>query len=468
MPATAASPPSPNSRKNLRTSLETMARGRYLMPVVLAIGISAMVVNESTYRHSYKTLAAGIALTDAQVQATETLQLLTAADLYAHAYILSGSPDEAVEYRKVVKQMHAVKQKAFDLVAEVDPLHTISVDSIENLLDEEIKDTDAWVDLVARGKRSTARSDAISKRSRERRDKLREEFSAMLQKASDIQEGARFSLSNALSVSRLAVHLLALAAVLAMFMFQRQLRKGDLQLHEERMLLADRVRERTAELTEMATHLVHAREDERNHLARELHDEMGGLYTAMKLEFARLRRVPNMPEKAPALLASIEARLNEGIALKRRLIENLRPSALEQLGLVSALENLCRDMESMLGRPVHTELAPVSVDKNAELTLYRIAQESLTNIGKYAQCTEVLLRLQQIDQEVQLTVQDDGRGFDPSGVGHGRHGLMGMRVRLESQGGRLSVISAPGQGTTIMAILPGREPASETMPSDFS
>jgi hypothetical protein len=121
------------------------------MPVVLAMGISAMVVNESTYRHSYSTLSAGIALTDARVQAAETLQLITAAGLYAHAYILSGSTDEAVHYRQVVKQMHTVKQKAFDLVAKVDLDRTIPVDTIEALVNEEIQDTDDWVSLVARG-----------------------------------------------------------------------------------------------------------------------------------------------------------------------------------------------------------------------------------------------------------------------------------------------------------------------------
>jgi signal transduction histidine kinase len=280
----------------------------------------------------------------------------------------------------------------------------------------------------------------------------------MLTKAAQIQQGARFSLYNALSISRLAVHLLALAAVLSMFMFQRQLRESDRLLIEERSLLADRVKERTAELTEMATHLVHAREDERARLARELHDEMGGLYTAMKLEFARLRRVPDMPEKAPAHLASIESRLNEGIALKRRIIENLRPSALDQLGLVPALEILCRDMEQILDQPVQAKLASVASNKNADLTLYRIAQEALTNIGKYAQSSSVQLHLTQTGSEIQLTVRDNGKGFNPSGVRHGRHGLVGMRMRLESHGGKLRIQSTPGQGTTIIATLPAQAP----------
>jgi signal transduction histidine kinase len=462
--------PMPSSHRNsdrFRQSIDAVARGRYLLPIVLALGIVAMAVNESTYQHSHRTLSADIALTDARIQAAETLQLFTDAGLYARSYILSGSPDDAVEYRKVVKRMHEVKQKAFDLVAEVDPEQAISVKVVEMLVAEQIRNTDDWVELVSKGDHATALNLAITSKSRERRDLLRDEFSRVLKHAGEIQQDARFSLYNALSMSRMGVHLLALVAMLSMFFFRKQLRTSDQELAQERYLLADRVRERTAELTEMAHHLVYAREDERAHIARELHDEMGGLLTAMKLDFARLRRLPGMPEKAPERMASIEARLNEGIALKRRLIENLRPSSLDQLGLVPALDILCQDMAGVLGTPVHTVLNPVTVDKKAELSLYRIAQESLTNAAKYAGCTQVEVRLEQTGSVVRLRVRDDGQGFQPDRVALGRHGLVGMRVRLESHGGRLLIDSAPGRGTLVTAELPaltGTRQATPTPP----
>jgi signal transduction histidine kinase len=442
------------NNQRLRQSFEAMARGRYLLPIVLALGITAMAVNESTYQHSHRTLSVGIALTDARVEAAKTLQLLTDAGLYAQAYILSGSPDDAAEYRLVVKRMHEVKQKAFDLVAEVDPEQAVSVNEVEQQVAAHVRTTDDWVDKVARGDQMGALLAASTNKSRERRDRLRDEFESVLQHAADVQQGARFSLYNALSMSRTAVHLLALLAMMSMFYFQKRLRLSDQELAQERQLLADRVKSRTAELTEMANHLVYAREDERAHIARELHDEMGGLLTAMKLDFARLRRLPDMPEKAAERMASIEGRLNEGIALKRRIIENLRPSSLDQLGLVPSLDILCQDMAGSLGTPVRSLLSPVNVDRNAELTLYRIAQESLTNVGKYAQCTQVDVRLEQNGSLVQLQVRDDGQGFQPDKVGPGRHGLMGMRVRLESHGGRLVIHSAPGRGTHITAELP--------------
>ena len=451
----------PRQSQTLRHSFETVARGRYLMPMVLALGVGVMTINESTYQHSHHTLTVGIALTDARVQAAETLQLLTDAGQYARSYILSGAPDEAVEYRATVKRMHEVKQKAFDLVARVDPMRQVSVDVVERLVNEHIRSTDEWVMLVAQGETDAARAAAVSSKSRERRDLLRREFTKVLEHAANVQQGARFSLYNALSMSRIGVHLLSLAAVLGMFMFRRQLRLGDERLAQEQSLLAGRVKERTAELTEMASHLVHAREDERAHIARELHDEMGGLLTAMKLDFARLRRLPDMPEKATERMLSIEERLNEGIALKRRIIENLRPSSLDQLGLVPALDILCNDMATVQNTPVHADLQPVQVDKNTELTMFRIAQEALTNAGKYARCQHINVQLRQTGKTVHLRVQDDGRGFHPQQVAHGSHGLVGMRVRVESHGGQLNVVSAPGRGTTIEASLPVRDRTAE-------
>lgn len=438
----------------LRSTIEWVARGRYLVPIVVVAGVVAMGINEITYQHSFRTLSSGIALTDVRIRSAQELQALTDADLHARSYIMSGSPQELAKYRETLQRIDVLKSDAFALMRQLDPDSTISLDRLERLLADHVQGTNAWVEAFERGDTAKATAAAISAVTRTRRDELREEFDLVLRTSAAVQETARFSLYQALSLNRLAIHLLALATALALFYYQRLLRQDDRKLARERLLLADRVKERTAELTEMATHLVNAREDERAHVARELHDEMGGLLTAMKLEFARLRRLPDMPEKATERLVSLETRLNEGIAIKRRIIENLRPSSLDQLGLVAALDMLCRDMASVLGQPVETELQPVAVDRGAELTLFRVAQESLTNIGKYAQCAHVRVRLKQVGQAVQLSVQDDGRGFSPALVPHGRHGLSGMRVRMESHGGRLTVHSEPGHGTTITAELP--------------
>lgn len=456
MPAPTSPTPDAERVHGIRNRFEVAARGRFTMPLVIALGVVGMVVNESAYQHSEATLARGIALTDARVKSAETLQQITNVGLYARSYILTAEPAEAEHYQVAVADLKVVKGAALALVAEMDPEHLISIEPVERLIEEHLRVTRSWIDMVARGERAPAIAAASSESSLARRDALSQAFAEVLSQAAGIQQKARLDLYDALMLNRVAVHLLALATMFGLFLFQRQLHRGDRQMLEEGQRLAARVKERTAELTEMATHLVNVREDERAHIARELHDELGGLLTSMKLDFARLRRQPDLPAKTVERILAIEARLGEGIALKRRIIEDLHPSALSQLGLVQALEILCREMAERLDRPVHAELQDVALDKPAQLALYRIAQESLTNIGKYAGCSEVRVRLQAEGATVRLSVHDNGKGFDPLRVQHGRHGLLGMRVRVESHGGQLQVSSAPGAGTTIVATLPSR------------
>lgn len=447
-------PPVQEPASRLRSTFASAARGRYTMPIVLALGVVGVVINESAFQHAQATLTNGIALTDARVKSAETLQRVTEVDLFARSYILTADAEEAQRYRSAVQGLQAVKASAFELLRQVDPQQQITLEPIDRLIEEHLQACDTWIAHVSRGERAPAMVAAASTANLDRRNALRDAFAQVLGEAAAIQQVARLNLYDALMISRVAVHLLALGTVLGLILFLRQLRRGDQQMVEEGLRLAARVKERTAELTEMATHLVNAREDERARIARDLHDEMGGLFTSMKLDFARLRRLPELPDKAVERIRAIEARLGEGIALKRRIIEDLHPSALTQLGLVQALEILCRETGERLGTKVQAELQEVPLDKPAELTLYRIAQESLTNIGKYAHCQRVELRLTTTGDTVCLSVRDDGRGFTPAQVPHGRHGLRGMRVRVESHGGELSVQSAPGAGTTVVARLP--------------
>ena len=216
---------------------------------------------------------------------------------------------------------------------------------------------------------------------------------------------------------------------------------------------------RTDELTELARHMQSAREDERARLARELHDELGALLTSAKLDAARLKR--GLGEMAPEIaerLRHLNATIDQGIALKRDIIENLRPSSLSNLGLVAALEIQAREFAKRADLAVNTELQEVSLSDGAQITAYRLVQESLTNVAKYADASQVTVTLQPKGEEAYLAVQDDGRGFDVRQVARETHGLRGMRFRVEAAGGRMAIESAPGQGTTIRAWLPVRAP----------
>jgi len=282
--------------------------------------------------------------------------------------------------------------------------------------------------------------------------------------ASSIQktEQAQAQIKTALQLSRIGIAATALIGLLAFYMYLLQtkalvasgLREQD-SLQRERDMLEKQVRERTASLAELATHLQNVREDERGHLARELHDELGALLTAAKLDVARIksRLAGHLPE-ATERLEHLTSTLNSGIALKRRIVEDLRPSSLSHLGLVASLEILAREFGEQSGLSIITDLEPVELGGSAQLTVYRLVQESLTNIAKYANATQAEISLHDFDSYIAVTVKDNGKGFKPENIGPGSHGLAGMRHRVEAAGGKLTITSTEGGGAQIGAVLP--------------
>ena len=296
----------------------------------------------------------------------------------------------------------------------------------------------------------------------------REEMNAIRAQAAELVVASDRSLAvgqqevaRALKLGRIGIALVALVALLAFWLYLRQslaLRSaGERQqeaLQRERNALETEVQERTATLAELATHLQDVRESERGYLARELHDELGSLLTAAKLDVARLKsRLADTPDAGERLQHLTEL-LNSGIALKRRIIEDLRPSSLSNLGLVASLEILGREFGERAGIPIQLALEPVTLDESRQLTVYRMVQESLTNIGKYAEATEATIVLKNYENHVIVEVADNGKGFDPRTVSPSTHGLAGMRHRVQAATGKLTLTSAPGQGTRVMAMIP--------------
>ena len=318
---------------------------------------------------------------------------------------------------------------------------------------------------------------------REKMDGLRESSGRLLMLETRRVEQERRDVLATLRSGRLGVSAMTVLSLLALFIFLRQTlafdevqrRHANALLHERDRLEAEATH-RTADLTDLARHLQTAREDEKSRLARELHDELGALLTAAKLDAARLKRAigPLTPE-VQARLEHLNTCINGGIGLKRRLIEELRPSSLSNLGLGAALEILTREHAARSEARLSTVLEPVSLSDSAQITVYRLVQEALTNITRHARANAVHVALQPQQHQGRagavVQVCDDGCGFDP-GVRRGTtHGLMGLRYRVEAEGGEWRVQSRPGGGTPIEAWLPsppGVEPdaALATRPAD--
>jgi len=227
--------------------------------------------------------------------------------------------------------------------------------------------------------------------------------------------------------------------------------------------LESRVKQQTRELSELSTHLQRASETEKFALARELHDELGGLLIAIKMDLAQLRAKLDLTH-ADVLRRweRIQSALSAGIDLKRRIIEQLRPSLLDNMGLIAAVQWQAEAICSAAGLQL-TESFPETeptIDPEAAIAVFRIAQEALTNIVKHARASNVRVEIANVDDELRLIVADDGAGFSPGdNTKVGAHGIKSMRHRLLPFDGTFAMEAVEPQGTRIRIALPLRRAA---------
>jgi signal transduction histidine kinase len=292
--------------------------------------------------------------------------------------------------------------------------------------------------------------------------------SVLLQQAALDLATSRADLHHTLQLGRIGAALLSAISLLALFLYLRQtlaLKEQQQQQQHLVQMAHDRleieVKHRTAQLTELTQHLQTAREDERSRLARDLHDELGALLTSAKLDAARIKsRLAGSAPEALERLAHLVETLNSVITLKRRITEDLRPSSLSHLGLATTLDILTREFAEHSGIEVHCTLQAVKLGASAELVVYRLVQEAITNITKYANASHVWVSLTEHAGRVEVSVRDDGLGFDTRAQPASTYGLVGMHFRVEAEGGTFTLVSAPGQGTLIEASLPQAQPAA--------
>jgi signal transduction histidine kinase len=239
------------------------------------------------------------------------------------------------------------------------------------------------------------------------------------------------------------------------------------QLREWNDRLENMVREQTEELRLLSAHRESARESERAHIARELHDELGQELTAMRYSFELLRlRYQQQPASVGSNLDDLEHLIGRTRQTIRSILTELRPMVLDHLGLVPAARWLAQRTQERAGFECKVDLPrdDLKVPERVAVGAFRILQETLTNVARHAQASEVTIRVQQVDEFIELHVQDNGVGFvpRPRSAGLAGMGLVGMRERAHDLGGTLDVQSQPGQGTTLVARLPLNGPLEAT------
>jgi signal transduction histidine kinase len=278
-------------------------------------------------------------------------------------------------------------------------------------------------------------------------------------------------------------------AIFVLIMFYQAVRRSfinraavEYALQQSNENLEAMVAQRTEQLSVLSRHLISISEEEKMRLSRELHDEMGANLTSISMDIAAVTHQlqKTQPELA-AQLRRARGTLVETVELKRRIIENLRPSLLDNLGLCAAIDSYTEDFSRLTRIPCDTEIGPEidgiarAGDSSLSIALFRIVQESLTNIRKYAKASRVSVTLKTDgDAQLVLRIIDDGVGIAANNIVKPMsHGLLGMRERALLLGGTLTVRRGRNdQGTCIEVHIPlkGKEvaPSGATLPAGLS
>ena len=448
----------------MQNLIRRFRRSAFTFPLAVVTALSLMAISESAYRASVASLDRLGELSSARNHILVLVRQVLDAENGQRGYLITGRPEYLQPYRETMGSIGQTLKSLADFYAG-EPQPVTDYTTLITLVNKKLSEMDTTIQLRSEGREEAWRAVIETDIGREQMEAIRTASERLLQRESSQIDAGRAAVYETLQLSRLGVATMTALSLLALFMYLRQTAALDRTRHQqqkalqvERDLLENQVKGRTAQLTELAHHLQTAREDERSRLARDLHDELGALLTAAKLDVARLKsRIGPVTPEAQERIDHLNETLNNGIALKRRIIEDLRPSSLSNLGLVAALDILGREFAERTGLIVNADLQPVRLQSTSELTVYRLVQEALTNIAKYAQAKQVDITLREAHKRVEVSVRDDGLGFDPRVKKASSHGLVGMRYRVEAEGGNMQLQATPGAGTHIRALLPVRE-----------
>jgi len=451
--------------------LSYFRRSLVAFPLAALAALAMFVISEISYQDATASLDSLGDRGQARIHLNTVAKSLLDAETGQRGYLLTSRLEYLAPYRDAQEGLRSAIDWLHDYYAK-DPRMAELVRQLIAACDEKMSELATSIALKDRGADAAWQDLLLTDIGKEKMERVRSLTEQLLAvEGTEVAKG-RKGVYQTLMLNRIGTTAMAAVSLLALFMYLRQTAALDRHTKEEsrrveteRERLEAEVGSRTRQLRELAQHLQTIREDERSLLARELHDELGALLTAAKLDAARLKS--RLGQAAPEVLeriAHLNETLNGGIALKRRIIEDLRPSSLSNLGLVAALEILLREFAQRSEIETIENLRAVELGSAAQLTVYRLVQEALTNVAKYARASEVEIELAPLDDgSVRVAVRDNGVGFDAEAQPTTTHGLIGMRYRVEAEGGTMRLVSSPGEGTLIEAVLPAA-PATPATP----
>ena len=453
------------SRPDWRPRLSYQVAG----PLAVLLAVAVLAINEAGYRADADLVARRDAAAETRLTVGRARRVVLLTESAQRGYMLSAKPEYRVPYDEALARTGGLIQ-SLRALADREPTHRQNLLLLIEAMQQRLSELAEVMRLFEAGENDRALALMLTDIGREQMERIDALVEDVVQKEAAASGSAGRQRERVRIWTVLALVGLVTLCLGALFAAMRMSRERDRErigrvqdLHAERDKLEREVTRRTQDLSALAQHLQTVREDERRRLARELHDELGGLLTAAKLDVARVRK--RLHDAAPEVLERIGhlgETLDAGITLKRRIIEDLSPSSLVNLGLQRALEIQCAEFGKQVEMKVEAAIADIGLTDERELAVYRFVQEALTNVAKYARAKHVQVSLQPDGDHVRVQVRDDGIGFDPAQARNGVHGLAGMKFRVLSCGGQWLLESAPGRGTLLEARLPAGAIAAAT------
>jgi signal transduction histidine kinase len=456
---------------------------KVVLPLVLGIvaSLAIAVYAELGYRRLESANRQMTVSLEMQSTLHEVLALVVDAETGQRGYLLTGKEEYLTPYSTAVPKVESVFNRLREmLVANGTPAQRETLGRMNGLVGKKLAELEAAIALSKKDGAQAAQAlleTGIGKRAM---DEIRTEVDGMAATHRKQLDDATARWASDVAFARLGMELMT-AFTVALLLVVWLLARRDAQQRDARRRLAveDRrrlevvVEERTAALSELSNHLQVVREDERSKLARDIHDELGGILVGAKMDIAwveeRLKK--RDPESSAKLERALQA-LDDGVQIKRRIVEELRPTLLDNLGLAAAVDWQVHEICDRAG--LECEIATPSDDSDiapqASIALYRILQEALTNIVKYAHAKHVSVDLGVGGDTITLLIEDDGVGIaDDAQNNLLSHGIAGMRQRVRALRGDFAISRRPEGGTVIEVNIPRgtqSEVAEEPTPAD--
>ncbi len=388
------------------------------------------------------------------------IELLNA-ETGARGFLVTGDADYLDPFRGSVMTMNAILSD-IDKHPEQPRLNAKEYAHLKRVINAELAALSEAIDIR---QKNLDPPEAVMDRGKRTMDEIRDSLNRLEARLSADNATHLVGSLNFLDKSRWAmVALFSGAFILLLGLFvlmQKQVRlrrRITSLLNSEKERLEGLVKQRTVELNDLATYLTRINEAEKRHIAQELHDEMGALLTAARMDTTWIIRdlEPTLKEKYARRLSRLSESLDAAIRLKRKITTDLKPPLLQELGLIESLRAMVEDLAADDSYKVTIDFPDQlpEMDDEKTLAVFRITQESLTNIRKYARARHITVSIREVDADICIRIADDGQGFDAERLKSTGHGISGMQHRAQMFGGDLQVTSKPGQGTLVEARIP--------------